>query len=300
LFVECVRANTAPCSSADIEPSLKIINWGTATLTSATISYNIDGNGATNYNWTGSLAYGESDIIVLPTFTPAGGVQLFNAAITNANGVSDERTCNDTDFKYFESSGSGSVLTSEVRLHLVPDDYGSETTWTFSDENGTLYSGGPYTNDNSDPIDEVFTLSSTGCYTFTINDSFGDGICCAWGDGSYELRTDDDTLIFSGGEFGDSEVTSINVSSLSVDDFTLGHTISLYPNPTNTVLNIKVTDNNLPETYTIHNMLGQTIMSKQINSHADLSIDSSTLSNGMYFIKISNNSASISLPFIKK
>ena len=62
-----------------------------------------------------------------------------------------------------------------------------ETTWAITDENGTtVLSGGPYTNNNNTPISESTNLDP-GCYTFTINDSYGDGICCAYGTGSYSF-----------------------------------------------------------------------------------------------------------------
>ena len=43
-----------------------------------------------------------------------------------------------------------------------------------------------------------------GGYQFTIYDSYGDGICCLVGEGSYSLYVDDE-LIGSGGDFGYSE-----------------------------------------------------------------------------------------------
>ena len=100
----------------------------------------------------------------------------------------------------------------------------------------------------------------------------------------------------------DAEVEdyTINVlASLSVEEFGLNQ-IVLYPNPTTNVLNISIQDNNLPDSYSIYNMLGQTIATKQISSNADLSINSSELSNGMYFVKIIKDGASVTLPFIKE
>jgi hypothetical protein len=46
-----------------------------------------------------------------------------------------------------------------------------------------------------------------GCYTLTVNDSYGDGICCAYGTGSFEL-TSGGTVLASGGEF--ASTTSAN------------------------------------------------------------------------------------------
>ncbi|WP_339630350.1 M43 family zinc metalloprotease [Bizionia echini] len=296
--IECL--STIPCTS-NLDGNFKLTNWGTATLTSATISYNLDGGTSENIDWNGSLAYGEYAIVNLPTITASGGNQTLNVTVVNTNGTSDARACNNTDSKSF--SASGAYTTTEVRLTLITDNWCEETTWEFKDENNNvLYSGGPYTANVQDntTFNEVFTLTTAGCYTFTINDSAGDGICCAYGIGSYELRTDDDTVIFNGGEFGGSEDTSIVVSSLSVSEFDLNNTISIFPNPTTSVLNIKTTDSDLPNNYAIYNMLGQVIRTATINGASDLQISTSDMSNGMYFIKISKDNATLTLPFIKK
>ncbi|WP_397363818.1 M43 family zinc metalloprotease [Olleya sp. R77988] len=88
---------------------------------------------------------------------------------------------------------------------------------------------------------------------------------------------------------------------LSTGEFELASSISIYPNPTNNVLNIKVgNDNDLPNAYKVYNMLGQLVTENTINSVQDLTIDATPFSNGMYFIKISKASNSITLPFIKK
>ena len=44
-----------------------------------------------------------------------------------------------------------------------------------------------------------------GCYTFTINDAYGDGICCAYGDGSYAVIDSIGNILGQGGEFTNSE-----------------------------------------------------------------------------------------------
>jgi PKD repeat protein/putative hemolysin len=99
-----------------------------------------------------------------------------------------------------------------VGLSLLTDDYGSETTWTLQDSDGTtLYSGGPYGNTQTYTVDMEL---KPGSYTFTIYDAYGDGICCGYGSGSYSLTnlcTDD--LIVQGGNFGDSEATPFAIAA---------------------------------------------------------------------------------------
>jgi len=83
------------------------------------------------------------------------------------------------------NGGGGNCTDSEVTLKLNFDQYGSETSWTLTGPNGTVASGNGYTN-SSPNVSQTFCLPD-GCYVFTINDSYGDGICCRYGNGSYSL-----------------------------------------------------------------------------------------------------------------
>jgi len=92
---------------------------------------------------------------------------------------------------------------NEATLTIMTDNYPGETTWTIKDANGnTLYSGGPYTSTNS--IFTVDICEPDGCYDFTINDTYGDGICCAYGQGYYNVSDASGELI-AGGAFTNTE-----------------------------------------------------------------------------------------------
>ncbi len=110
-------------------------------------------------------------------------------------------------------------LGVELELTIVFDQYENETTWDIQDDNGNvLASGGPYSGQpTGSSIVEDICIDS-GCYDFTIYDSYGDGICCAYGIGSYSLA-EDGTVLASGGEFGSSETTAFCTGqSSSCDD----------------------------------------------------------------------------------
>ena len=101
---------------------------------------------------------------------------------------------------------SSGCSDSEVTFTLITDNYGSETTWSVTSSNGTVASGGPYANNTT--ITETFCLPD-GCYDFTINDSYGDGICCAYGNGSYSLSGSG--VSESGGSFTSTETKNFCV-----------------------------------------------------------------------------------------
>lgn len=295
--------NEGAACSGEYTPNVRIQNWGTVTLTSATITYDIDGGASTNYNWTGSLAYGEFQDLDLPVISAGGGAHTYNVSISAPNGGADLRACNDIDSTDFIGLDSY-ALTTQVHLALTTDNYCEETDWEFKDSsNNVLYSGGNYTQNTDDNtlFEYSFDVDPEECYSFVITDAYGDGICCDFGNGSYILTTDDDTVIFSGGDFSDEETIQISTFALSTDDYFVNNSISVYPNPTNSLLNIKVGNNNdLPNSYEVFNMLGQSITKKLISTNADLTINASALSDGMYFIRISKDDASVTLPFIKK
>ena len=86
-----------------------------------------------------------------------------------------------------------------------------------------------------------------------------------------------------------------------MDDYFSNSNLYVYPNPSANQLNIKLGNtNDLPNSYEIVNMLGQSITKRVIATNEDLAINTTSLSNGMYFIRIVKDDASITLPFIKK
>ena len=88
-------------------------------------------------------------------------------------------------------------VSAIVNVNL--DQFQSETTWDIKDTNGAILAiGGPYTNaPDYEPQFEPVCLP-TGNLTFTIYDSYGDGLAGSlWGgqDGSYYLIQCGDTLV---------------------------------------------------------------------------------------------------------
>tara|TARA_Y100000588_G_scaffold395259_1_gene521977 strand:+ start:5959 stop:20802 length:14844 start_codon:yes stop_codon:yes gene_type:complete len=109
---------------------------------------------------------------------------------------------------------SAGEIGGEFHMVLLTDNYPGETTWDLLDDSGNiLAAGGPYDSDTT-----VFEFSATldpGNYIWTIYDQWGDGICCDYGEGSYELYLDD-VEIASGGEFGASESVTFSIGSGAV------------------------------------------------------------------------------------
>ena len=292
---------TPPASNKQVS----IYNRGTSTLTSVSLNYNMNGGTNQTYNWNGSLAPNKSVIVSLPNSIAYG---TLNVSFVSTNIGTDQRTSNNSSTATFYSPALPTNYTvNTYTFTLQQDFFGSETTWSIKNSVGTsVYSGGPYTDEDTLPaiITENWTLASNQCYTFTINDSVGDGICCGIdnGDGYYSVKsTDGSTTVLAGSSFGYVDAKSFTTNTLGTNEFETSNDIYLYPNPTKGTLNISIPSNfGLPNSYAISNVLGQKISQKEVSKVSDLTINTSALSNGIYFITIVKEDQKRTLRFIKE
>ncbi len=102
---------------------------------------------------------------------------------------------------------------SWVNLEFQTDNYGGESTWGIyavgSDE--SLVSGGPYPD--SSYFQQTIPLPS-GEYNLVVNDAFGDGICCEFGEGWFGLNNDCglDLSVF---DFSTAQITVLFILELT-------------------------------------------------------------------------------------
>jgi hypothetical protein len=283
---------------------ITIYNRGTSNLTSATITYTINGGSNMTYNWTGNLATHASDTFELIINSSANGT--INAVITKVNNVSDERSTNNTSAGTFTLPTMPKNYTfNDLKFRLQLDKYGSETTWQLKNDAGTiLYHGGPYTDTRSLPdlMTLNWTLDNNQCYTFTINDIVGDGICCGSGNGYYDIKSSNGVVIASGASFATTETKtfSINLDGTVIVDYI---DFYVYPNPVKDLLNIKITSNtgySSNYNYTISNSGGQIIQTETIFTEKDLFINTASWSSGVYFISLTKEGMEKTLRFIKE
>ena len=116
------------------------------------------------------------------------------------------------------------IPTASFVVEIRTDDYPAETSWGVTDHSGNQIAGinaGDLSNAST-----VYTWEmelDMGSYTFTIYDSYGDGICCNYGQGYYSLVLNG-TEIANGGNFGSSESVNFNTEDARTRDV-LGYNI---------------------------------------------------------------------------
>lgn len=192
------------CGSA-LEPVVLIKNMGAEDLTSLDIEYSINGGTAETYAWTGEIGFNLGEEVTLPeiSFSPQAN-NTFEVSVSNPNGVIDPNPDNDNLSQDFAAAPQ--VTSNTVLFELKTDQYPSETTWEVTNSAGAvLYSGGPYSQANT-VSNETWDIVDLDCYTFTIYDEYGDGICCAYGIGYYKIMDENSTVLLEGGEFGSEEM----------------------------------------------------------------------------------------------
>ncbi|MBG7613545.1 hypothetical protein IU405_14920 [Polaribacter sp. BAL334] len=174
------------------------------------------------------------DITVLPTSTAAAGSYTVPTSVSIPAG-SNEGTLTivltDTNLgigvnalrlKFADveglSIGANTTLSyiqncTEVTatLNITFDGYGSETGWRVTDALGGVVASkaaGTY-SDGQASATETITLCAGRDYTFTITDSYGDGLSFP-ANGSYSLTIGGVVKATGGGDFGASQATAFD------------------------------------------------------------------------------------------
>ncbi|WP_165739214.1 endonuclease [Pseudoalteromonas sp. Z1A6] len=113
-----------------------------------------------------------------------------------------------------DGSASTSCTDNSLILTLSTDNYGSETSWAVNNNQGSAVANGSGYASNTQ-YDEQICLTD-GTYTLVINDSYGDGMCCSTGNGSYALKQGSTTFA-SGASFNNTDSTAFTLGSGSGD-----------------------------------------------------------------------------------
>lgn len=221
---------TILCGVQTISPGVLLTNMGLNDLVSATVNYSLNGAASQSIEWTGSLAQYESEAIDLPILTIASGTNELEVWVENPNGAEDENAFNNASAGSF-SSFSGPTVNYEMILTL--DDYGSEVTWELRQLSQVLYTGGPYQDDLDGTEVVLEWCLEAGCYTFEISDSYGDGLCCEYGEGGWEILDPQGNTVATGGEYTEVDQETFCTQAVDVTSLDGAMRPLLFPNPTN-------------------------------------------------------------------
>lgn len=205
---------------------------------------------------------------------------------------------------------NGSTGCTDVVLTITFDNYPEETSWVLKDNSGsTVASGGTYGSQPDGSTINLTNCLSDGCYTFTISDTYGDGICCSYGSGSYSLKNGAEVLA-SGGSFTSSESTNFCLtngfksSSYLLQNFAADintgfryKDIKLFPNPVGDILRIEAGNLSEVNVKIIDSKGAERMFVKGEKLYDGL--DVSSFESGMYIIEFISKDKSYRERFVK-
>lgn len=264
-----------------IAPEVDIRNMGNTAVTSVDFSYEVNGGTPMTSSWTGNLGPGSYATVTLPTvnFTPTTNNTLTVTITSNG----DVNTGNNVVTKTW---GNPVHTAGSFTMTIQPDNYGSETRWEIKSGAGAiLASGGPYTDNNTTPIVVPVALSVSDCYQVIVYDSYGDGMCCAYGNGSYTLRNTLNAIVASGGEFASEDRRTFEVSGTTALTTDISNDINVYPNPSRGVFNIEIPNTSGAADISIMTLAGKLVYNSS-TVDALVKVDLSSLAAGMYMVRV--------------
>lgn len=154
------------------------------------------------------------------------------------------------------------------------------------------FNDGPYaTGINVVPMTNgqyMFSVNA-GSFIDTYRWSFGDGDSATVGTIPHQFRADGTytVSVTITNDCGDTTLyTTVTVAGLSIDQILKDDAVKVYPNPTKNQLYVSMTNEALIQKVVVYNILGQEVMSTDINNRTDANINMNTLADGIYQVMI--------------
>jgi hypothetical protein len=278
--------------------TLNVKNLGTDAIGSLRISYDVNGGASTGSytaNFSPAIPTGYTDQLTIP-------------AVNNLNLGTNNVVFDIVEINSQPNPNSNSTLAmiSKAPLYqsdstngvfqILFDDYPTDVSWELWDEtwDSLILEGSNFVTAN-DTVTQDFEAQDGHCYSLKVTDAFGDGICCAYGQGFYQLSIKD-LVIISGTNFGAVDGTKFvwqqgitAVDLIGEEDLDW----ELFPNPAQDFVNLELNSQSTEDLQlTVVNALGQTIAQEQLNLLVGKQyhrLNTADWANGMYIIHLQKN-----------
>lgn len=290
------------CTGEEFRAKVEFQNRGSSTLDSLDLYLILGTDTLEKEELSGSWATGERDTFSFsPQAFPEGSADTLIAGARDPNGMPDPDPDDNQERRFIERRADGVT----VRMELLTDCYGSETSWELLDEDGdTLYSKrmNSYPGNANDPVEggylaeKEFCLSEANCYSFELHDSYDDGLhgsqyqgCDT--DGELELLDEDGgTLLRLGNpDFGSDTSLSFCTDSVLMPDSFPEPSFSVFPNPTNGPFEFEVSGT--PGRYTLrgYDLRGRSLLHTEFRMRGvsyQGRVELPALSSGIYILEL--------------
>lgn len=295
-------------------PRVIIQNTGEQELTSCEIRISLASGQFVDYNWTGSLAFLEKEMVEIPIpdvywWQTGGGVNEFTAEIRNLQGTNADEYANNN--KKTVKYTIPELIPGQFFVWFNTNNKAHENKWRLTDEAGNVIFERTSLSNSTDYRD-TFDLEA-GCYSIIIEDSDSDGLGY-WYSNQVEGETNGMFRIkVVGGQvvetfprdFGNYHQYNFTVGAyLGVDESKLKREIHVYPNPNDGLFYVEM-EGDLGERVEVEvlDMMGRILQSKPMQStanYASTAIEMESAPAGNYIVKIKTQEAVFTQKFIRK
>ena len=274
----------------EVIPYISVMNLGETPITAMEIEYSSSLSAAQTFNWTGNLAFEQTEKIQLPNvLANVGSATEVSAKILtiNSNPINDDlKTASVT--KKAAAEGNGDKL----KIIIKTDQYASEAAWKLYGPDGSIIKQKSYTGNASVKDTVIVDLTETGCYVYEVTDDYGDGGTKHQVYDGSGLRLVNGTAS-SYGTIAQYDMKILSLVGLEEAEGVILQTL-VYPNPAKDRVNLEISMLQATKAnISVVDMLGREVIKLGDVSLASgnnlVEINTSALSNGAYFVKIMSN-----------
>lgn len=192
--------NLAVVCDDEVELDAVIANLGETTITEVEIQVAVNGFVVDVITETVDIPFQEDGTVQI---TINSNLQPTNNNITitllSVNGQVDGVLTNNLASTTTDLDSDYDIIT----LVINADNYPGETSWEVIDESTNLVIASGGVNGAGETFTEDICVNYGSCFTLSVYDSYGDGICCGFGLGDFEmLDASGAQLAYNNGDFG--------------------------------------------------------------------------------------------------
>lgn len=278
--------------SATVNPEIVLQNNGGAPMTSATITYDVNGGTSQTFNWTGNLGSLASETVTLNAYTfSITGSDVLNVTVSDPNGTADITTDNSGTFSI--ATATSGVTSDQITVHVQTDSYSADenNSWTIRDGSGAVVATHTYSvaEESQANVHVVNLPQGSDCFTIEMSDDYGDGN--GWQNNvGWSVKNHAGQTIISGpADWGSSyeEKFEMNVVT-DVEEQEIVSEFKVYPNPAQGEANVSFNVSEVADVaIKVTNVMGQTVETINLANVAGsqvVALDTDVLSNGVYYV----------------
>ena len=175
-----------------VEVSASIANQGYTTITDVQIEVVVNGSVVEMLNAAVDIPFLEQATV---TIMIDNNLQENNTITLNVLNVNNQIDGDGTN----NSASTTTTLDSNydtITLIINADNYPQETSWKLVDEANQIINTGSLSN-GTEFYSEDICVNYSSCFTLYFYDSYGDGICCSYGEGNFQIIDASENLILT-------------------------------------------------------------------------------------------------------